>query len=101
MKIQVYLCPASSFVTRIPQLKQAIKALIGKAINITVQIDDSIRHDHCTVDDRCDCQTAKRISTMINEDSESELRLGLLTNLANTSRSSYLSQGHSILMDSW
>ncbi len=68
MKIQVWLCPTSFYVTRIPQLKQLIHASAGNSSNsITVHIDDSIRHDCCLVDGRCDIAIAKRLTSVIHE----------------------------------
>jgi hypothetical protein len=73
MKIQIYLCPASSFVTHIPELKQAIHALIGIASSsIMVQIDDSIKRDYCMVDGRSDGVIATQVKSILHEYDESD-----------------------------
>ncbi len=78
MKIQVYLCPASSFVTRVPHLKKSIHELMGKA-SITVQIDDSIRHDYCMVDGRSDSVMAKKLMSYLDRHVESDgVKLALM-----------------------
>ncbi len=71
MKIQVYMCPASYIVTRIPHLKKSIHELMGKA-SITVQIDDSIRHDYCMVDGRSDSVMAKKLMSYLHRHVESD-----------------------------
>lgn len=73
MKIQVYLCPASSFVTRIPQLKQLAKESVGNhRCSISVHIDDSIRHDCCLVDGRSDSVAANQLKSIMHEYVESD-----------------------------